>query len=271
MGFFSHIAGVVRHVVRNPAKAIRTAIHNPAAKILPHNVRTSKAYKKFARPVIKVGTGAAVGALTGGLGLVGGAVAFTGLSTAGAVAGGISSAAAGGLTSKPFKPVKQVVIPAAAGLVAGNAARGLKAAQAAQKAKTAASAAQKAKTILKAKSAGTVAAKVASKAGQGGSLLKTADTALKTAGTALKTAGTAAAAGTALTQFKGAKQAQAAQAQQLQQAQQQAQAFDAQLATISNKTHTAAAVNQPVQVQGQGTGAGMALAAGALLALTLIN
>ncbi len=70
-----------------------------------------------------MGTGIALGALTGGVGLAAGALAFGGLSAAGAIAGGLASAADGGLTSKPFQPVANIVIPAVAGGLAGNLAK----------------------------------------------------------------------------------------------------------------------------------------------------
>ncbi|RME66289.1 MAG: hypothetical protein D6782_04640 [Alphaproteobacteria bacterium] len=137
MGFFSHVAHVVSHVVHNPAKAVAKVAHNPASAVLNKHIRTSKLYKNVARPVIKVGTAAAVGAATGGVGLAGGALTFSGFSAAGAAAGALSSAAAGGLTSKAFSPVKDVAIPAAAGLVAGNVARGAQWAKNAQNIKRA--------------------------------------------------------------------------------------------------------------------------------------
>jgi len=112
-----------KRFISHPARAIARVIHNPASSVLPKHVRDSRIYQKIGRPVIKIGTGVALGALTGGVSVALSGVAFVGLSAAGAIAGGLSSAAAGGLTSKPFNPVRHALLPAAAGFVAGNAVR----------------------------------------------------------------------------------------------------------------------------------------------------
>lgn len=110
-----------RRFIRSPVRAIVRVVKNPASKIIPANIRTTKVYKKIGRPIIKVGAGIALGAVTGGIGLAG----FAGLSAAGAVAGGVSSALAGGLNSKGFSPIKNALLPAAAGFLAGSASRNI--------------------------------------------------------------------------------------------------------------------------------------------------
>jgi len=119
MSFFSHIGSVIHHVVSRPFHSIAKVIHNPTAALLNKSVRSSKGFKRFARPVIKIGTGVALGAVTGGIGLAG----FAGLSGAGAIAGGLASTLAGGFSSKAFKPLNNVVFPAAAGAAAGAFSR----------------------------------------------------------------------------------------------------------------------------------------------------
>ncbi len=123
MSFFSHVLGVVRRAVLNPVGSIKKAIHNPEAALLSKNLRTSRGWHRIGRPVVKVAAGVVVGGLTGGVGLAAGGLTFSGVSAAGAVAGGLASAAGGGTTSGAFNPVKNLVAPAAAGLVVGNVAR----------------------------------------------------------------------------------------------------------------------------------------------------
>jgi len=123
MGFFSHLVSVVKRVVKHPISSIKKIIHNPAKKILNKNLRNSKGYKKIGKPIVKIGVAVAVGAATGGVGIAASGLTFAGLSTAGAIAGGLSAAVNGGLSSKAFKPLKDIVIPGAAGLVIGNIAR----------------------------------------------------------------------------------------------------------------------------------------------------
>ncbi len=120
MSFFSHIFRTIRRTITRPIRTIAKVIHNPTSAILNRHIRSSKAFKNIGRPIIKIGTGIVLGSVTGGVGLAAGGLAFGGLSAAGAVAGGLASAASGGLTSKAFQPVNNVVIPASSGLLAGN-------------------------------------------------------------------------------------------------------------------------------------------------------
>jgi len=104
-------------------QTVAKVVHSPVKAILPANLRNSKGWAKFGRPVVKVGTAVVIGAVTGGVSIAGGSVVFTGLSTAGAVTAGAVSAATGGLSSKAFQPLHDLALPAAAGLVGGNAWR----------------------------------------------------------------------------------------------------------------------------------------------------
>jgi len=126
MGFsIGGIIGHVTHVIapKNWAHGLNKLVHNPEASILPAHTRNSKLWHKYGRPAEKIVAAAAIGAATGGVGLVGGSVAFTGLSTAGAVTAAGVSAATGGLSSKAFQPGHDIALPAVAGFVGGNAYR----------------------------------------------------------------------------------------------------------------------------------------------------
>jgi len=148
-----------KRFISHPVRAIVRVVHNPASKIIPHNIRKTKVYKKIGRPIIKIGAGVALGAVTGGISLTAG---FVGLSGAGAAAGGVASALAGGLSSKPFSPVRNALLPAAAGFLAGAAARNFTAIKAAtQSAKQVAASVIKkeaARALAKAKAATTLEA-----------------------------------------------------------------------------------------------------------------
>jgi len=92
-GFLSH-----------PFKSFKKLVHNPADALLGDNIRRSSLYRNVVRPIAKVGTGAGAGFLVGG--------------PVGALAGGLSSALGGGLTNNAFRPLPNLVGPAAAaGLV----------------------------------------------------------------------------------------------------------------------------------------------------------
>ena len=117
------MAAVVKHVIHNPAAAVAKVVHNPTAAILPKNVRSSTAWHKIGRPVVKIGAAAVLGAVTGGIGIGAAGVTFSGLSVAGAAGASAASALGGGLNDKAFKPVQNAIIPAAAGFGAGNAWR----------------------------------------------------------------------------------------------------------------------------------------------------
>ena len=117
-----HNARVVRRSVRHPGRSIRRLARNPAKQLLSSRIRRSRYYRNVARPVIKVGVAAGAAYLTGGGSLLA------------AGAGAAVSVSQGGLTSKPFNPVRDVVAPAAAGWAVGaiqtaggigNAASGL--------------------------------------------------------------------------------------------------------------------------------------------------
>jgi len=100
MGLFSGFIKAVTH----PGKSIKHLIHNPSSALVNRHIRNSSAYRNIARPVIKVGTGAAEGFLLGG-------------GPIGAVIGGTTSALGGGLTNNPFRPLPNLVAPA---LVSGG-------------------------------------------------------------------------------------------------------------------------------------------------------
>lgn len=111
MGWFSKIVPKeVRKPIVNtvkaathPGKAISHLVSNPADAIVPNNVQNSGIYKSVVRPIVKAGTGAGLGFLA------------SGGNPAGAVLGALSTLPSGGLTSKPFRPLPNVVAPIAAG------------------------------------------------------------------------------------------------------------------------------------------------------------
>lgn len=93
------MSGVV-HAFTHPGKAIHHLVHNPASAIVPHHVRQSSVYRNVVRPIVKVGTGAAEGFALGG--------------PVGAAIGAGASALGGGLTNNAFRPLPNLVGPAAA-------------------------------------------------------------------------------------------------------------------------------------------------------------
>jgi len=110
------MSGLVKSF-KNPLKSITHLVKNPSSAIVPKGIRNSSAYKNIARPVIKVGVGAAVGFVA------------SGFNPAGAIAGGVTSAIGGGLTNNAFRPLPNLVGPAVVGAglnpTVQNAAAGL--------------------------------------------------------------------------------------------------------------------------------------------------
>jgi len=105
------MSGVV-HAFRHPGKAAQHLVHNPASALVPHHVRDSSGYRNIVRPTIKIGTGALEGFALGG--------------PAGALIGAGAAAAGGGLTNNPFRPLPNLVGPAAAVLGAQGLAGALR-------------------------------------------------------------------------------------------------------------------------------------------------
>jgi len=104
--------------VSHPLKSLGHLAKNPSKALLNNHIRTSSFYKNVGKPAIKIGAGIGLGALTGGLGS---AAMF---STAGGLAGGLTAAANGGLTSSGFTPMNNVVMPSIAGYTAGHSVAG---------------------------------------------------------------------------------------------------------------------------------------------------
>ena len=102
MGWWSNIR---RAVISKPIQQATKLAKNPAAHLVGENIKATPLYKNVVKPVVKVGTGA-------GLGFIGGGIP-------GAIAGAGSAIAGGGLTSKGFQPLPNIVMPAAAGLTTG--------------------------------------------------------------------------------------------------------------------------------------------------------
>ena len=98
------------HAATHPLSAIKHLVHNPASAVVPKHIRDSSIYHNVVRPVVKVGTAATVGFVTGG--------------PAGALAATATTIANGGLSNKPFQPVNNIAMPALAGYTAGQSTPG---------------------------------------------------------------------------------------------------------------------------------------------------
>jgi len=80
--------------------------------LLGNNIRNSTIYRNVAKPIVKVGTGAATGFAT------------SGGNPLGAIVGGLTSAMGNGLNDKGFNPLSNMVLPGAAGYVVGASSGG---------------------------------------------------------------------------------------------------------------------------------------------------
>jgi len=127
-GYFGHIARVLSP--RNLAHNIKKLIHNPEAAILPAHTRNSTLWHKYGRPAEKIVAAVAVGAATAGAGTIAAAAAgYAGAATfgtvatstfvAGGISAGVGSALTGGLSSKAFQPMHDLIVPAGTGFVTG--------------------------------------------------------------------------------------------------------------------------------------------------------